>query len=550
MTHTKLLMRRLAYVPWLLVVGLVLGWSGEAVANSDTDHATGLPTDHTHVTDPYLDVDYSLDTRTEGASFGEVDSVFVSWSTSYSKNFAANTGDRRNGTAATTYQVGLFKGEVPANPANPNPADTDDDSDAALTASSSGHSDGAAFTFTGTAVDGTGVAVRRDTLLLNLEDATTAGKDFYWARIKVEVQDADESGGVQTAYFVKQRALKPTYKLSVSPISVREDAKVTDIMVTVEADAAVEANTPVPLQLATNQTDTDRFTISSYPTLTIPRGKKEATGTIRFTPIRDKTGPDDDILVTIRTRTSNDDGSADIRLVDVDKESYFVNLEFTPSRLNKRDPATDIVVTATLDGKPLDESVRIPLTIDKAYEANPTAAERDRHYNARMATVLIRRGATAGRATINIRPMNLDEIKKIRSLRVIASANPKIGTAPNDRTITVNGELINITGDPSEKITGLTAAPFSIREDAGSKEVTLEVVLQNALATDERVQFNFDDGLTTALEDQLGGDFEEADIAERDRHYHVTVDPLIHPEGRNQRDDDDDRHRLQRQRPK
>ena len=34
--NTKLLMRRLAYVPWLLAVGLVLGWAGEAVANVDT----------------------------------------------------------------------------------------------------------------------------------------------------------------------------------------------------------------------------------------------------------------------------------------------------------------------------------------------------------------------------------------------------------------------------------------------------------------------------------------------------------------------------------
>ena len=31
--NTKLLMRRLAYVPWLLAVGLVLGWAGEAVAD-------------------------------------------------------------------------------------------------------------------------------------------------------------------------------------------------------------------------------------------------------------------------------------------------------------------------------------------------------------------------------------------------------------------------------------------------------------------------------------------------------------------------------------
>ena len=32
MIHTKSLIWRLAYVPWLLAFGLVLGWAGEAAA--------------------------------------------------------------------------------------------------------------------------------------------------------------------------------------------------------------------------------------------------------------------------------------------------------------------------------------------------------------------------------------------------------------------------------------------------------------------------------------------------------------------------------------
>ena len=36
MIHTKLLIRRLAYVPWLLAFGLVLGWAGEAQAQAKT----------------------------------------------------------------------------------------------------------------------------------------------------------------------------------------------------------------------------------------------------------------------------------------------------------------------------------------------------------------------------------------------------------------------------------------------------------------------------------------------------------------------------------
>ena len=35
--HTKLLVRRLAYTPWLLVAGLVLGWAGETAATGYTN---------------------------------------------------------------------------------------------------------------------------------------------------------------------------------------------------------------------------------------------------------------------------------------------------------------------------------------------------------------------------------------------------------------------------------------------------------------------------------------------------------------------------------
>ena len=88
--NTKLLMRRLAYAPWLLTIGLVLGWSGVAVANDDSDNTGDTHshvTDHTHATDPYLEVSYKLVPGTAGTAD---DSVFVSWSTSYSKNFANN----------------------------------------------------------------------------------------------------------------------------------------------------------------------------------------------------------------------------------------------------------------------------------------------------------------------------------------------------------------------------------------------------------------------------------------------------------------------------
>jgi len=440
------------------------------------------------------------------------DEIVVSWSSSYSKNFAADGGDRGNGADATSYTVNLFGGEIPDNP------------------------DGAGSPLgTQAYTDDT----RKHTFTIDLETPSTdntTGPGFYWIRIEVAVPNGDANSGdvSPSAFFAKQFVVEPTYKLTVSPTSVREDAKPTDITVTVtKVGDPVDKNTPVALQLATNQTKTERFSIASYPTLTIPEDKNEATGTIRFTPIEDNTGADDDLLVTLRTKDTSAnvyDGSADIRLVDIDKESYYVNLSFSIAKLNKRDPATDIVVTATLDGKPLDDPVQFVLTIDKAHETladgttfNPDAARRDAHYDATMSPILIRRGAISGRATINISPINADDIINTRYLRVIASTNP----TAEGRTITVNGASIGIEGDPGKAITGLTATPFSVREDAVSKDITLEVVLQNPLATDERVQFNFENGVDQDLLARLSDEFDEADDAIRDTHYGVRVQPLI-----------------------
>ena len=46
MLHIKLLMQRLVYVPWLLAAGLVLGWSGEAAAQTLTASFEALPASH------------------------------------------------------------------------------------------------------------------------------------------------------------------------------------------------------------------------------------------------------------------------------------------------------------------------------------------------------------------------------------------------------------------------------------------------------------------------------------------------------------------------
>ena len=74
--HTKLFVRRLAYTPWLLVAGLVLGWAGEAAAQPTVSvSSTGAREGETMTFEVFLSsavsgddevtVDYSFRHRTD-----------------------------------------------------------------------------------------------------------------------------------------------------------------------------------------------------------------------------------------------------------------------------------------------------------------------------------------------------------------------------------------------------------------------------------------------------------------------------------------------------
>ena len=179
-------------------------------------------------------------------------------------------------------------------------------------------------------------------------------------------------------------------------------------------------------------------------------------------------------------------------------------------------------MTATLDGKTLDDHVTFDLVIDNAGADGTTIARRDVDYTATLRPVTIRRRQESGTATITITPRN----EGMGSIRFMPA------NAKNTRTpaisIPVNPASIRITEGPETAIKGLTATPFRIREDAGAKNVTLEISLQNALLTDETVLFTIsdDDSHITALNDDR---FDDADDADRDVDYRAQVQSLVIP---------------------
>ena len=73
--------------------------------------------------------------------------------------------------------------------------------------------------------------------------------------------------------------------------------------------------------------------------------------------------------------------------------------------------------------------------------------------------------------------------------------------------------------------------------------ITLEVTLQNALATDETVVFTISDD-----SEDLGADFDGSVDAQRDVDYRAVVQSLSIPSRPDHGDDDDDCHPHQQQR--
>ena len=526
MLHTKLLMQRLACAPWLLVAGLVLGWSGGALAQEcdpEDSKCVGVP----GCDDPDTSVietcesieDISEGTKVCGAPYGEAGcaephatdpnlvltydlfangtdhSITVEWSTSRSRNFSTRAD---NGHSATTYKVGLFSGRIPDDIT----IDMDIISEETFNAS------------------GTHTFTRPNSIFYKGEGPDSTGayaNGEYWVRINVEVTDG--AGDRYYTYFAKQIVLLPDYMLSVNPSSVREDAGVTDINVKVKTsnDVAVDEDTYVILSLGSATTGLNSRFLITLPTLKISKGEKEAAGTITFTPIPEDTDNTDiDITIVGSAGTSEVVESAVITLIDTDKPSTEVNLSFSDADLSRRDGATDIVVTATLNGKTLRKDLRFALVIDGDF---PGSAVRDVDYSATLAQITIPDRKVSGKATITIRPKNAGT----GFIRVDAGTDP---VDEDGNPVVVNGMSIEITGDPAKTITGLTAMPFSIREDAGSKEITLEVSLQNALLADEMVQFTISDD-----SDGLGEDFDSAVDAQRDVDYTAVVQSLVIPKG-------------------
>ncbi len=332
------------------------------------------------------------------------------------------------------------------------------------------------------------------------------------------------------------------FALSISTDSVREDAGSTDIDVSVEVtdDIAVDADRYVLLGVS-HEGLNSRFYIR-LTVLMIPAGQKKAEGTITLIPINDDVA-NGDMPIEIRGNAGREEvESTTITLIDDDKDSKNIHLSADIAELNRFDGATDIVVTATLDGKVIKEATSFVLTIvdHPALTGNPNSdtdgsgaidytdatkdnreAQRDVDYTVRLTTLTIPRNSVSGTATITITPRNqLPGTIRVASLDSDAAV---AGVQIKENGLTIHPVDIKIKKEITATAEAITLSQESVREDAGQTTIDLKVTLTDTLVGDEPVRLVIlSNGAVLPSGDVV------ASTPIRDVHYTLTFDaPLI-----------------------
>ena len=336
------------------------------------------------------------------------------------------------------------------------------------------------------------------------------------------------------------------FKLSVNPSSVREDAGETAITVTVETtdDTVVATDTYVILGVS-NEGFNSRFSIRPAGPIKIPAGAKKATGTLTLIPIND-----DEVKADLSIEISGTAGknveSATITLIDDDKDSQNIHLSVDIVDINRFDDATDIAVTATLDGKVLRQATSFALIIGdhpdlgprpdddtnddgKIDDADATKdnreAQRDLDYTVKLARLTIPKNSASGTATITITPKS----RLPGTIRLEAPDNDavEVGIQIEDGGLTLKPVDIKIKKEVAATADAITLSQETIREDAGETTIELKVTLTSALRENEMVRLMIlSNGEALPSGDTVTG------APTRDVHYKLTFGPpLIIPAG-------------------
>ena len=471
MLYTKLLLRRLACVPWLLASGLVLGWSGKAAAQ---DATISLTADPTVISEDAGATNVVVTATLDGKMFDE-DVVLL-------LIFDNESTARRD----VDYSAALSPLTIPAG-------------------SVSG-------TTTLTIIPYNDKRVGADkTIRLKAYNDQITAKD-------------DEGNDVKVTVGTVDIALKDAGASSV--LSFAADAAIYDRTYIVGREVADW------LPEAFGGTGNLTYSVLALPA---ELSFDASTRTLSGTPTAATDG-----AVAITYRVTDESGVTITRTfaitIVIIVEDATVSLTVNPSVISEDAGATDVVVTATLDGKAFDEDVVVFLSIDSD-ENIDKAAVRDLDYDARLSLLMIPAGSVSGTTTITITPYNDKRAEGDETIRLKGAYAKTVGNRditlkdagtgstiveavaeepeepeeseepeeleeleepeepkePEDSSLASDDDPVidDRTGEkptPTVELDGISSSHDSVREDDDEATIiTLTVTLDRVAAADEKV---------------------------------------------------------------
>ena len=244
----------------------------------------------------------------------------------------------------------------------------------------------------------------------------------------------------------------------------------------------------------------------SVSSIEIPKDGISGTATVIVTPIPDSDDDDAAFYVTAAV------GDTELKPIlftvdDIEEKTGKIRLFVDNDELYEGDDATNIEVTARLDGKGLDEAVVLDLTLDGT-------ATRELDYEASLISLVIPKGDLSNSVTISIDPKSDsvagDEAKPAGETIIVKDSDDKAGKNDGKSTalnpaVTVEPATITLkdgnrpgdttTDDTTTDDTTTDVGPITLADDdpdiKGTVDDPLEVVFAEATPEDEETELNY-----------------------------------------------------------
>ena len=218
----------------------------------------------------------------------------------------------------------------------------------------------------------------------------------------------DSEGSAATKLTIAVVAAAPptvsVESVSVSRTSIRESGETASISVKATLSGpAPEAETirftlGGPSEGVQAVRDVD-FTAQLHGNVAIAAGATEATTSLTLTPINNE-NTDGNRVLGVHATASGGSDSADITIADDETASTSISLSADPHTVSENAGVTEVMITATLDGKVLDADATVTVSVDNASEAT-----RDVDYSALFNPLLtIPAGEVSGSIALLIDP--------------------------------------------------------------------------------------------------------------------------------------------------